>query len=121
MERHGTMSLLVEGIKLRPGDNSDALGDFESLKRVSVACAVVKTSEAYPSEITDISYDNTDVVMIASVSFFDDDEYVSLGGTRSTAIQGSQEYSIFCRAKIRGGGSEIMRVSAETVSLGIML
>jgi len=122
VERHGTMSLLVEGIRLHPASSSNPSDDSEYLRRTSVSCAVVKTSGTYPSEINDISYDNSNVVMIVSVSFFDDDEYVSLGGARSTAVEGNQEYSIFCRAKIRGqAGSESVRVSAEVATLGIML
>ena len=122
VERHGTMSLLVEGIRLHPASDSGSSSDSDYLWRTSVSCAVVKTSGSYPSEINDVSYDNSNVVMIASASFFDGDEYVSLGGARATAVEGNQEYSIFCRAKIMGqAGSESVRVSAEVATIGIML
>ncbi|GMI14315.1 hypothetical protein TrVE_jg2173 [Triparma verrucosa] len=126
-DRHGMLNMLVEGITVQPFDaghqsNNDVI-NYTILKRISVTCAVVKTDNNYVDQLTDISYDNPKVLVIASVSFFDGDEFVSLSGSRSSLIEGAQEYGIYCRAHVKGGGSdsEDVAVSASVVTLGMML
>ena len=121
------LNMLVEGITVQPFDaghqsNNDVI-NYTILKRISVTCAVVKTDNNYVDQLTDISYDNPKVLVIASVSFFDGDEFVSLSGSRSSLIEGAQEYGIYCRAHVKGGGSdsEDVAVSASVVTLGMML
>lgn len=126
-DRHGMVDILVEGITVSPFDAgqqaNNNLIDYTALKRISVTCAVVKTDNDYVEELTDISYDNPKVLIIASVSFFDGDEFTSLSGSRSSLIEGAQEYGVYCRAHVKGGGSasSSLTVSAHVVTLGMML
>jgi len=114
-ERYGTVSMLVEGLKVTTVGNG-------TVDRVSVSCGVFKIAADYgeDAEISDVYIEDDDVVLMTGGSFWEGDDFSGLSGGRVVKLKGGDEYGVLCRGMLVGGEGRAI-VSMERVSLSIVL
>ncbi|GMI27934.1 hypothetical protein TrRE_jg11083 [Triparma retinervis] len=123
--RHGMASMVVEGIQVkRAGEEWEGGGEVNATEeveteleigRVRVACGILRYEGNNIAEKVEVGGDGVEVV--ASTSFYKDDEYVGLSASKIIRIEPDAEYAVFCAAKHNGHAI----VRASKVSLSIKL